>query len=168
MERFKVLPQCRLSESHFDDFPVWSEFYDPEELEDIARWGLDRNQILELIEKNSTGNEHCVYTLLEANPFPERMRIFIRAKLRTKVGVILKGYVMNEGAFCLGVFHNGKEFIFSRHPMLEKENNNHEMELAHSMGVKPGTIFPVHYETEFTSRQGNVIAGEYMYGQKET
>ena len=168
MERFKVIPQSQLSERDFDDFPVWSEHYDREEIEDIERWGLDKDTVLQLFEKNSPGNEHCVYTLLESNPFPERMRIFIRAKIRTASGVSLKGYVMNENAFCLGIFHNGKEIIFSRHPLLEEENKKDLLELAHSMGVDPESIFPVHYETEFNSRQGSIISGEFMYGQKET
>lgn len=168
MERFRVIPQGQLSERDFDDFPVWSEHYDYEEIEDIERWGLDRDTILRLFEKNSPGNEHCVYTLLESNPFPERKRIFIRAKLKTASGVYLKGYVMNENAFCLGVFRGGLEFIFSRHPLLGEENKNHEVELANSLGVNPGNIFPVTYETEFMAKNGKQIVGEFMYGQKET
>ncbi len=168
MERFRVIPQSRLSERDFDDFPVCSEHYDYEEVEDIERWGLDRDSVLSLFEENSPGNEHCVYTLLESNPFPERMRIFIRAKLKTVLGVQLKGYVMNENAFCLGVFHNGREFIFSRHPHLAQENKKHESELANSLGVNGGNIFPVFYETEFMAKNGKKIVGKFMYGQKET
>lgn len=168
MERFRVIPQSQLSERDFDDFPVWSEHYDYEEIEDIERWGLDRDTVLQLFERNSPGNEHCVYTLLESNPFPERMRIFIRAKLKTASGVHLKGYVMNENAFCLGVFYNDQEFIFSRHPLLENENKNHEAELANSLGGNAGDIFPVTYETEFMAKSGKQIVGTFMYGQKET
>lgn len=116
MTKFRVLRQSLLSESDFDEFPVWSEHYDYDELEDIERWGLDRDEVVRLFRDNSPENEHCVYTLLESNPFPERMRLFIRASIITAAGRRLKGYVMNEDAFCLGIFFNGAELIFSSPP----------------------------------------------------
>ena len=168
MEQFRVITQSQLSEQEFDDFPVWSEHYDFEEIEDIERWGLDRSTVLSLFERYSPGNEHCVYTLLQSNPFPERMRIFIRAKLQTASGDQLKGYIMNENAFCLGVFHKGMEYIFSRHPQLEDENNKHKVELAKSTGINPDSIFPIHFETEFNTKNGDQIAGVFIYEKAET
>lgn len=168
MSQFRVIPQSKLSERDFDDFPAWSEHYDFEEIEDIERWGLDRNTVLALFEENSPGNEHCVYTLLQSNPFPERMHIFIRAKLRTAFGVSLKGYVVNENAFCLGVFHHGKEYIFSRHPLLQEENDKHKVELAKAIGIEPEAVFPISYETEFNAENGNRISGIFMHGKSET
>ena len=147
---------------------MWSEYYDWEEIEDIERWGLNKDEVLEIFEKNSPENEHCVYTLLESNPFPERMRIFIRANLTTSQGIELKGYVMNEDAFCLGVFHDDKEFIFSRHPLLEIANQGQENELARSLAVETETLFPMRYETQFLDKDGEQIMGEFMYGQEET
>jgi hypothetical protein len=163
MMKFRVLPQSLLSESDFDEFPVWSEFYDYDELEDIERWGLDRDEVLRLFRDNSPGNEHCVYTLLESNPFPERMRVFIRASIITASGRRLKGYVMDENAFCLGVFFNGAEFIFSRHPMLATENGTREQSLQTALEAAE-IIFPVTYETNFQCKSGKRIAGEFSYG----
>ena len=167
MSRFRVLPQSQLSEQDFDEYPVWSEHYDYDEIEDIERWGLDRELVLHLFAENSPGNEHCVYTMLEANPFPARMRIFIRATITATDGTSLKGYVMNEDAFCLSVFHSGREFIFSKHPMLGRENQKHESQLLSAMG-RTLPIFPVKFATEFRSTEGNLISGEFMYGTPET
>ena len=167
MSSFRVIPQSRLSESEFDEYPVWSEHYDYDEIEDIERWGLDKGRVLKLFSENSPGNERCVYTLLETNPFPNRMRIFIRASVIDSEGTKLKGYVMNEGAFCLVVFHGGAQFIFSRHPTLGRENQRHERQLLESMGRSSG-IFPVTYETEFNDKNGVRIAGKFMYGAAET
>jgi len=161
MQQFIVMPSSQLSEKDFDTFPVWSEHYDYDELEDFERWGLDRETVMHLIETNSIGNEHCVYTLLEANPFPPRMYIYIRAKLRTASGLLLKGYILNEEAACLGVFHNKKRFIFNPHPLIKDRWDESLSDLAHSMGVDPASIFPIHYETEFTSMEGNIICGEF-------
>jgi hypothetical protein len=145
---FRVLPRSKLSEEEFDAFPVWCEHYDWEEIEDIERWGLNRDETLRLFNQNSQGNEHCVYTLLEANPFPQRIRIFIRAIITGADGRKLKGYVMNEGAFCLTIFHDNKQFVFSRHPMLNTENKRHEEALCNAIGGAAVT-FPALYETEF-------------------
>jgi hypothetical protein len=165
MTKFRVLPQSKLSEQDFDDYPVWSEHYDWDEIEDIERWGLDREYVFELFRENSSGDEHCVYTLLESNPFPPRMRIFIRARITATDGRRLKGYIMNEDAFCLAIFYGDQEFIFSRHPMLHSDNKEHDQQLLQSIG-NSATVFPVKYETDFKDRQGHPITGEFMYGTR--
>ena len=168
LDKFKVIPQSQLSKSCFEEFPVWSEHYDYEEIEDIERWGLNKEKVLKLFETNSQGNEHCVYTLLESDPFPERMRIFIKAKLNTANGVELDGYVVNENAYCLGVFYKGKEFIFSTHPLLIKENNKQQQDLALLLNSENADIFPIEYITTFKSRINSEIKGEFIYNKKDT
>ncbi|KAI9131911.1 hypothetical protein ON05_027335 [Acaryochloris sp. CCMEE 5410] len=164
--KFRVLPESQLSEQDFDDYPVWSEYYDWEEIEDLERWGLNREKVLHLFEKNSPGNEHCVYTLLEYNPFPDRMRVFIRAAITTKNGLELKGFIMNEDAYCLALFYQDEEFIFSQNPLLELENQRTAEQLQSVIGTST-SLFPVRYKTEFKSAQGSLIAGEFMYGLKK-
>jgi len=163
MKEFLVLPQSELNEEAFDRFPVWSEHYDWDEIEEIERWGLDREYVLDLFSKNSPGNEHCVYTMLESNPFPSRMRIFIRAAVRTSVGLQLKGYVMNEDAHVLTVFHGGEAFPFSRHPALWSDNESHKHQLMVSLGTS-SDIFPLRYETGFSDVDGHPIAGTFVCG----
>lgn len=159
---FRVLPHSQLTEAAFDFFPVWSEHYDFDEIDDVVRWGLDREQVLALFEINSPGNEHCVYTLLESNPFPPRMRIYIRATIETADGKLLKGSVMNEDAFCLEVFHAGAAFTFSRHPMLCDLNQKEEIRLLKALG--PNTqIFPITYRTDFNDCAGGPIGGTFIY-----
>jgi len=164
---FCVLPQEQLSEEAFDRFPVWSEHYDFEEIDDIVGWGLDREYVLSLLDEHSPGDEHCVYTLLESNPFPPRMRIFIRATIRAADGRVLKGFVMNEDAFCLEIFHGGERFIFSRHSMLGSENQKQEQDLLTALG-SGARVFPVWYDTEFNNADGAVIAGVFMFGTEES
>lgn len=161
---FRVLPESQLSEQHFDEFPVWSELYDYEEIDEIVGWGLEREQVLQAIQDNHTGNEHCVYTMLEANPFPPRMRIFIAASLEAANCQRLKGFVMNEDADCLTVFSNGHEFHFSRHPSpygLDKES---EQRLLQSLGWQDGELFPMKYVTRYHNESGGLIAGTFHYG----
>jgi hypothetical protein len=158
---FLVLPESKLNEEAFDRFPVWSEHYDWDEIEEIERWGLDREYVLELFSKNSLGNEHCVYTMLESNPFPPRMRIFIRATVRTSSGLQLKGFVMNDDAYVLTIFHGGETFPFSRHPALKSDNESYKRQLTASLGTS-SEIFPLSYETGFNDVSGHPIAGTFF------
>ncbi|GLQ97305.1 hypothetical protein [Dyella mobilis] len=163
MKEFLVLPESKLNEEAFDRFPVWSEHYDWDEIEEIERWGLDREYVLDLFSQNSPGNEHCVYTMLESNPFPPRMRIFIRAMVRTLDGHQLKGFAMNEDAYVLTVFHRGKTFPFSRHPALASYNKTYKRQLMASLGAS-SDIFPLCYETGFNDADGHPIAGTFVCG----
>ena len=166
-KKFRVIPQSELSEADFDDYPVWSEHYDYDELEEIEAWGLNRQQVLTLFAEKSPENGHCVYTLLQTNPFPERTRIFIRASISCTDGTRFKGYIMNEDAYCLTIFHSGKEFVFSKHPLLARENQRSEHKLLEVAGMSSG-IFPMRYETEFHDKTGRRIAGVFMHSQAET
>jgi len=96
-----------------------------------------------------------------------RIAIFIRAAIRTTDERVLKGFVMNEDAFCLQIFHEGERFMFSRHPMLESENRKQERDLLTALGPD-ARVFPVCYDTEFDDADGGVIAGAFMYGTKES
>ena len=168
MATFRVIPGGDLAERHFDEWPVWSEYYDYEEIEDVERWGLDREKVLRQFQANERDGEHCVYTLLETDPFPERMRIFIRAELKTSGGIGLKGNVMDEEAFVLTVYVAGESFMFSRHPLLEDLNREQERQLERALNVPPGAVFPIQYRTAYTSRNGEPIAGNFQYGTRET
>lgn len=166
MSLFKVIPQRTLSEELFDEFPVWSEYYEWDELEEIEGWGLDREVVLKMLNENSIDNEHCLYTLLEANPFPKRMRIFIGARITTAGGVELKGYVMNEDAYCLCIIHDGAEYFFSCHPTFKGCTLELANKLSMLLNVPASDFFPLHYETDYYARDGSPIAGTFMYGQE--
>lgn len=163
---FRVIRRSQLGAAAFEYFPVWSELYDYEEIEDIERWGLDREQVLALFEANSSSDDDSVYTLLESHPFPARMRIFIRATFTTASGRVLSGMVMNEGAFCIEVFHEGAGFIFGRHPQLGSLNQRQEQQLMSALGTT-APVFPLRYETAYEDKSGAVIAGLFMYGVED-
>lgn len=167
MKEFLVLPESKLNEEAFDRFPVWSEHYDWDEIEEIERWGLDRDYVLDLFSQNSPGNEHCVYTMLESNPFPPRMRIFIRATVQTSDGQQLKGYVMNDDAYVLTVFHRSETFPFGQHSALWSDNETYRRQLMASLGTS-SDIFPLSYETGFNDAGGKPIAGRFVCSGRGT
>ena len=159
IDKFKVIPETKLSEAEFDYFPVWSEHYDWEEIEELERWGLDKDKVLESFSTNQQGNLHCLYTCLQCDPLPNRMRIYIKAKLKTQNGIELKGYILNENAFNLCVFLEGKKYCFSRYLMLSDMMNKQLTRLSAALGVESENVFPISYETDFFDKAGNKILG---------
>ena len=158
---FVLIPHSELSKEHFEAYPVWSEHYDYDEIDEIVSWGIDREWLLREIEAKCTGNEHCVYTLLQTNPLPERMRIFIRARFRTPNGVNLNGFVVNEDAYALGIFWENVKYVFNNHPLLRELNEEQEAKLRDTVG---DAIFPLQYETDFRNNAGERIRGEFSLG----
>ena len=144
---FTLIPQSELSEKHFELYPVWSEHYDYEEIDEIVGWGISRDWLIEEIKEKCTGNEHCVYPVLQTNPLPDRMRIFIKAKFKTPNGINLSGFVVNEDAYCISIFSENEEYLFNNHSLMQDLNQAQENKLE---GTLKTFIFPLEYETDFT------------------
>ena len=140
---------------------MWSEFYDPEEREDIIRWGIDPVWLERELEIHHHGSDHAIYPLLETDPFPERMRIYISARFETPAGGKLWGYVINEDAYGIGVFLCGEEFVFNPHPLLERDNEEQRARLGGLMGDPSDPVFPLRYWTGFTDSKGKPIEGVF-------
>ena len=158
---FVLIPQSELSIEHFEAYPIWSEHYDYDEIDEIVSWGIDREWLLREIRAKCAGNEHCVYPLLQTNPLPARMRIFIKARLRTPDGVDLSGYVVNEDAYAVGIFWENVEYVFNHHPLLRELNEEQEAKLRNAVG---DDIFPLKYETDFRNNAGERIRGAFSLG----
>ena len=159
---FVLIPQSELSKEHFEAYPIWSEHYDYDEIDEIVSWGIDREWLLQEIRAKCTGSEHCVYPLLQTDPLPARMRIFIKARFQTPDGVILSGFVVNEDAYAMGIFWGNAEYGFNNHPLLRELNKVQEAKLKEAVGY---TIFPLKYETDFRNNDGERIRGEFSFGE---
>lgn len=157
---FTLIPQSELSEKHFELYPVWSEHYDHEEIEEIVDWGVNRDWLLKQIKDKCTGNEHCVYPVLQTNPLPERMRIFIKAAFQTPNRVSLSGFVVNEDAYCISIFFENEQYLFNNHPLAQDLNEAEETKLE---SVLRQSIFPLSYETDFHNRDGERICGKFSF-----
>lgn len=156
---FRVIPQSKLSSEHFDEYPVWSEHYDYDEIDDIVDWGINKEWCLQEFEEKEKGNEHSVYPVLRTEPLPDRMRIFIKAEFRTDKGRVLKGYVMNEDAFCITIFSGKEDYTFSSHPMLWDLNKESLRKLSEAEGMGMHDVFPLNFSTNFTRNDGTPIEG---------
>jgi hypothetical protein len=159
---FRLVSEEDFGPVHLDEYPVWSEFYDHAERNEIVAWGIDAAWLDAELAAYHTGNAHPVYPLWEVNPFPPRMRIFIRAQFKTAAGQELHGYIVNEDAHpAIAIFYGSETFYFNR--LLCTDG---EQEAAHLRAALPDSsdpIFPLRYEADFTDTDGEPIAGTFDF-----
>lgn len=153
----KPIPMSALSKDHFAEWPVWSEFYDYDELEEIESWGVSVKQFLADIEQLNLGNEHAAYPMLKLDPIPDRMRVYIKAQFTCSDGRKLDGYVINEGTYAFCIFVNQDEFFFNLN--LEQMFQSSLQSLAYRVESTINAVKPVSFETGFFNTEGTQIAG---------
>lgn len=158
-EIFTLVLMSQLSKRHFDLHPIWSEYYDFEEREEIVSWGVNREWLEQELENIHTGNDHCAYPILRPYPLPERMRLYIKALFVAANGMRLDGYVMNDDAFVVTLFAEDDDHVFSRHPALADLNAVELGILRKAIGLSDDAIFPLKYETDFFGSNDALIAG---------
>lgn len=154
----KPIPISSLSRYHFEAWPVWSELYDAEELHEIVSWGVSEVHFLAELERLDLGNEHAAYPVLNTAYVPDRMRIYIRAKVRCSDNRILDGYVVNPDAYAFGVFVGNTEFAFNTN--LKSDCGEELSRLAFALDASPEAIKPLTFSTDFHDAMGSMIAGE--------
>ena len=161
LEFFALVPMSQLSRQHFEQYPVWSEYYDHDEREEIISWGIDREWLERELSRVHDGNDHCAYPILRPHPLPDRMRLYIRARFVTAGGARLDGYVMNDDASVATLFAGEGEYAFSRHLSLEDLNAASLRGLRTIIGFEDDPIFPLGYETDFVGPDYAPIEGMF-------
>ena len=159
---FRLVPENEFTYAHLEEYPVWSEFYDYDEREEIIEWGIDPEWLDQELARHQSGNIHPVYPLLEVNPFPARSHLYIRARFETPAGQSLVGYIINEDASpAISIFYGGRLFSFNR-VMFEWGMASKEA-LQQLLPNSADPILPLKYETDFTDDEGNKIEGVFDY-----
>src|SRR5687768_4775717 len=101
---FRIVTAKDFTPEVFTYHPLWSEFYDFHELDDIQRWGLDRQAVHEELKSKTIEQQHPFYTIPQSEFPPDRMRYFCLANLTTKTGRLLQGSIMNDGELIIEIF----------------------------------------------------------------
>ncbi|MES2459640.1 MAG: hypothetical protein V4671_03595 [Armatimonadota bacterium] len=161
---FRLISASEFSYKHLEEYPVWSEFYDYDEREEILGWGIDETWFDQEFTKHHDGSDHAMYPLLEVNPFPTRERIYVSARFHTPAGQSLLGYVILkiDAAPVLYIFHDGQEFGFST--VFPNQANKDREKLQRLLTDPKDPIFPLMYETEFTDKERRTIEGIFDIG----
>ncbi len=155
MYEFKIVRE--LTRSNFDECPVWSEYYDYDELEDIRTWGVSESKINELLSISEEGNEHPYYSVSNLDILPDRMRLFIKVVFTTPSGQELDGFIINPSPFIIGIFCGHEEMYFN--PSLEDIWKQSEINVKKFYTIEKEYIFPLKYSTNYLDSQKNKIEG---------
>jgi hypothetical protein len=161
-ERFKIISSSEFIPEVFDYHPVWSEYYDYDELDEIEEWGIDREGALkELLEKSREG-PHALYTVpIEAFP-PERMRFYTLAVITASDGKQFKGSVMNAGELIISVFLDEKqEVILPAHPALREDAIKGLEIIGSSFLMEMDDILDLRFETVIKDGRRKAIEGVF-------
>ncbi|MCA9015377.1 MAG: hypothetical protein KDA77_08615 [Planctomycetaceae bacterium] len=141
--------------------PIWSEHYDYCERQEIVEWGIDPIWLAAELERVHDGSDHCAYPILRPYPFPDRMRVYIKARFTTADGCLLEGYVINEDAYVISFFIDNEKFSFSRYFSLKERDEDQLERIKTLLPDSSGPLFPVKYETDFLDSEDRLIAGEF-------
>lgn len=156
-----------IADLHATDFvrhPLWSEYYEYTERQEILDWGVDAAHLDKLLSQHHSGNTHAVYTVLKPYPLPDRMRIYIRSCFTTANGDCFDGYVVNDDAYCFSIFACGHEYSFGRNRVLDEFSIRALANLRASLNAPNYQLFPLRYETEILDDEDRLIAGVILEG----
>jgi hypothetical protein len=166
-KKFRIKPGGeQFTPADFDESAAWSEYYDFEEIDLIASWGIDRNEAEQAFRRLDTGGAHARYTVLDLERLPfGNMRIFLKANFVHSTGIVINGYLMNADAFVIGLFLGDEVLSFSKHPDLLKLMMSNKQKAETFLGVSE--LFPLKYQTGFVDAAGAPITGEFSIGKQD-
>jgi hypothetical protein len=159
---FRLIPKSQFSCKHLEEYPVWAEFYDDWEREEILGWGIDEVWLDQEFDKHHDGSDHAMYPLLDVNPFPTRVRIYVRARFRTPAGQNLLGCLIlkrDAPPVVIAITYDGQEFSFSN--IIPDWANKNKEALKRLLPDPEDPVFPIVYETDFTDEAGRTIEGAF-------
>lgn len=125
--------------------------------------GVDRNWLDQALATTHDGNDHCAYPILKPYPLPERMRLYIQARLTTAGGTKLEGYVMNDNAATLTVFVGDDAWHFARNATFASDNERACATLKQAACSADDPVFPMAYETDFLGDDDRLIQGTFHW-----
>ncbi|MBO1257087.1 hypothetical protein J3L16_15490 [Alteromonas sp. 5E99-2] len=160
MTDFKIVQH--LTPDLFKECPVWSEYYDYEELEELSSWGVKKRHIDKLLKIAKKDAAHPYYPINNMLSLPDRMRIFIHVVFKTPSGRSLEGVICNPNPFVIGIFVN--EVIELFNPNLPEFWEKAESNLRKVFNIENEAVFPLAYETEYEDSNGTKIQGVYEFG----
>lgn len=156
---FRIIRSNEFNSNRFKEYPLWSEFYDYDELNEIEEWGYDKELTLKEFTIKNIQGQHPYYSAPIAS-FPlERMRYFTKSKFITKNNFELDGIIMNEGDLAIGIFIDDEIEILSNHPTLHDLMKNNLEKIANHFQIKTENLTKLKFETVIPKENKNKIRG---------
>src|SRR5215471_16459158 len=109
---FTLVPRHNLSPSHFAQHPAWADYSEPDDIEQIAGWGVERAAIVAELERVHYSDKF-VFPVLRTDPLPSFRFLYLRAEFTAADGSRFAGYVVGRHPYCIAVFHSDEKFMFN-------------------------------------------------------
>lgn len=157
---FTVVRESQFGKWIFDLYPVWARYSDWDEIDMIVTWGIDRDEVVRLLQENSDGNDHGLYPVLRTDPLPEHDNLLIRADFVTPEGLNLVGCLSGPEALAINLFYGDSFFPFLSN-WLNEWNALSLERLRTAIGKPNAVIFPCSYQTGFRTAGGDLVRGVF-------
>ena len=159
---FKIIESRKLSPDKFREYPLWSEYYDFEEIEDIQGWGFKKDDVIKELKKKEIDGHHPLYTAPICE-FPIiRLRYFTKTKFKTKEGAVLEGAIMNDGSSVIYIFIGDEYLTINNHPLLRELNNKSLQKISNFYRLPMISLNQLEFETEIPVDKDKRIKGIFM------
>ncbi len=163
---FRIITANEFNAIRFKEYPLWSEFYEYDELKEIEMWGYDKEFTLEELTAKNIESQHPYYTV-PISSFPlKRMRYFTRSKFKTKNNFELDGVIMNEGELAIGIFIDDEIVTLSNHSILSSLMKTNLKKVATHFQIKVEDLKELEFETVIPKDNTNKIRGTWKNKKK--
>lgn len=156
---FQIINYQEFNITSFCEYPIWSEYYDYTELNQLVEWGFDKNLVFQQLQQKQINNNHPFYTV-PISSFPlNRMRYFTKSTFRTRENYKLNGAIMNNGEMVILLFlDNEIEFLNNNH-ILRKQMNESLTSIANHFQLDVNELLELKFETVIPSDRSKRIKG---------
>jgi hypothetical protein len=138
-----LVPESDFGERQLQEHAVWARYYDPDEIEEVVSWGIDRTAFLKALEQAHDGSDHAMYPVMRTDPLPESLDLYVRAEFVTPGGRRLTGYINGTEANFVTLFCAKDQFSFSS-TSLPDLNLEDLARLRRAIGDAAAVIFTDH------------------------
>ena len=159
---FEIVESEKLTVEKFREYPIWSEYYDFNELDEIEDWGFNRDAILQELKIKEIESQHPYYTVPISDFPPERMRYFTKAKFKTINGLELDGAIMNEGNGVIAIFLNNEYISISNHPSLQDWRIKSLKKISSHYNISLSELNQLDFETEIPKDVEKRMKGKFF------
>lgn len=131
---FVVKPDTALTAEDFALSPLWAGYYEPDDVDEIVRWGIDEDRVRAALDAVGWEDDHYFPLPVEAvNSRWGRGRLF-GVQATTRDGTTLAGYV-GENRDVVVLFREAARFVLSGHTPQEAARL--------SKHLHEGALFPI-------------------------
>ena len=146
--KFGFISQSEISDALFEKHPAWASYYEPDDIDAIANWGIDRGEIVKMLESIEYSDDYIFPMLSVENEYPFKFEYY-KAIFTTPSGIAINGYTIGTRIYAIGIFTHKDHYILNlnlKDRALEAENR-----ILSDIGMESDTLFPLYIDVNVMS-----------------